>query len=148
EEIEKFKEEHIISSIVAQEKEDRVMFNWLRTLQYHNFDTVRLHSPLKPWHSMVNKLAGESPQGKEEVQSDSNQQDGLLSTAKDQPTSERRGQDMNTEAPKLCEQLQNCEKIPECISSHTINTCNNNSLDDVSDSDNTEQHRQSVSKSS
>lgn len=35
------------------------MFNWLRTLQFHNFDTPRLEGPQKPWaHLTKNSEVG------------------------------------------------------------------------------------------
>ncbi|XP_059162990.1 pseudouridylate synthase 1 homolog [Physella acuta] len=59
--VEKFKEEQIIASIVEKEKSEKVMFNWLRTLQFHNFDMPRLESPEKPWaHITKNSKAGNS----------------------------------------------------------------------------------------
>ncbi|XP_013089214.2 pseudouridylate synthase 1 homolog [Biomphalaria glabrata] len=66
EDMDKFKEEHIISSIVAQEKEERVTFNWLRTLQNHNFDQNRLYGPEHPWYFMHKKLKKMSPKGTNE----------------------------------------------------------------------------------
>ncbi|CAL1533324.1 unnamed protein product [Lymnaea stagnalis] len=54
--IEKFKEEQIISTIVAEEKTNRVMFNWLRTLQFHNFGQPRPDAPEKPWGHTIKIL--------------------------------------------------------------------------------------------
>jgi len=48
--LEKFKDEHILADIVAEEKSEKVMFNWLRTLGYHNFDVARDEGPEKPWY--------------------------------------------------------------------------------------------------
>ncbi|GFN82400.1 tRNA pseudouridine synthase [Plakobranchus ocellatus] len=60
--VEKFKEEQIISQIVAKEKEERVTFEWLRTLQFHNFDTPRLEGPQKPWVPVTKMLAEKKDQ--------------------------------------------------------------------------------------
>ncbi|RUS88057.1 hypothetical protein EGW08_004223 [Elysia chlorotica] len=54
--VEQFKEEQIISQIVAKEKTERVTFEWLRTLQFHNFDTPRTEGPQKPWVPLMKML--------------------------------------------------------------------------------------------
>ncbi|BFZ01066.1 hypothetical protein BsWGS_04105 [Bradybaena similaris] len=68
--LDKFKEEHIISYIVSQEKTERVMFNWLRTLQFHNFDQPRLEGPQRPWVKVVKMLSAKSPEQGENQGSD------------------------------------------------------------------------------
>lgn len=54
--VDQFKEEQIISQIVVKEKTERVTFDWLRTLQFHNFDTPRLEGPQKPWVPVMKML--------------------------------------------------------------------------------------------
>ncbi|XP_005090205.1 tRNA pseudouridine synthase A isoform X2 [Aplysia californica] len=74
---EKFKEEHIISDIVAQEKEDRVMFNWMRTLQFHNFGEPRSEGSEKPWANVARMLREKSsPPPTEQTTDTAAQEDG------------------------------------------------------------------------
>ncbi|GFS03438.1 tRNA pseudouridine synthase, partial [Elysia marginata] len=75
--VEKFKEEQIISQIVVKEKTERVTFEWLRTLQFHNFDTPRLEGPQKPWVPVMKMLENEK---KESSNSDGMEKDAGTSS--------------------------------------------------------------------
>jgi len=109
----KFKEEHILSDIVAEEKSERVMFQWLRTLQFHNFGTPRPDGPQHPWSRARVFHKDQKQNAKQEVAGqgeDAKQEGELLSKQVSQSAeSENVGKDCDTKSESVDKVTENAQ---------------------------------------
>ncbi|XP_041370240.1 tRNA pseudouridine synthase A-like [Gigantopelta aegis] len=133
-EIDKFKEEYIIKHIVRSEKEEKVMFRWLATLQCHKFD-LELDEDQKFWFGTRNILRNaERAKQAEKAQE-------KLTTAASSADSNPEKENLNTDSSETSEDKKT-ESRAEELSSLKDKTFNN---DDVSTKTETETDRLSTS---